>query len=397
MNQLATGVPERPRTPAASGCESGSWPLALNVVMLGERHDRLHLKARAVADDDDRPACRASGGERRVQRLGRRRDRRGCDPALGPAGLLVGRRQGLHLVGEDEVRRAGREQRVLAGERHELGVVGGAQHRLAPGRDRAERAGQVDLLEGAGAEHLRVDLPGQGEYRGAIDLRVPQAGEEVRGAGPGDGQAGGGAARELAIGGGGERRGALVADADELQLPVLLAAAQRVGEAEVRVADHSEHVLDAPVDHGARHDVGHRLLVGVLLDDPDEDLAVADLERVGDRLVVEARALAVERAIVEAVPRAAQQAVLDRALAERSALVRAVVVQRRELPVVVDERDRLVPGGDRRDTALGKFGRAEHAVPRRHWSFPPVSRSLRLVLKNCSAADRRSSAASSSA
>lgn len=35
MNQLATGVPERPRTPAASGWESGIWPFALKVVITG--------------------------------------------------------------------------------------------------------------------------------------------------------------------------------------------------------------------------------------------------------------------------------------------------------------------------------------------------------------------------
>ena len=97
--------------------------------------------------------------------------------------------------------------------------------------------------------------------------------------------------------------------------------------------------------------------------DADEDLAVADLERVGDRLVVEPGGLAVERAVVEAVPRAAQQAVLDRALAERPALVRAVVVERRELPVVVDERDALVAGRDRRDAALGQLVGGEDAVP----------------------------------
>ena len=35
MTQLATGVPLRPRTPAASGWSSPIWPFALNVVMTG--------------------------------------------------------------------------------------------------------------------------------------------------------------------------------------------------------------------------------------------------------------------------------------------------------------------------------------------------------------------------
>ena len=65
-----------------------------------------------------------------------------------------------------------------------------------------------------------------------------------------------GPAGELAVGGGGERGGALVADADVGEPPGLLLAAQRVGEAEVRVADHPEDVLDAPVDHRLGHQVG---------------------------------------------------------------------------------------------------------------------------------------------
>ena len=35
MHQLATGVPLRPRTPAASGWSSAICPLALNVVNIG--------------------------------------------------------------------------------------------------------------------------------------------------------------------------------------------------------------------------------------------------------------------------------------------------------------------------------------------------------------------------
>jgi hypothetical protein len=60
-----------------------------------------------------------------------------------------------------------------------------------------------------------------------------------------------------------------------------------VGETEVGVADHAEHVRDAPVDHRLGHEVADRVDVRRILD-ADEHLAVTDLERVRRRLVVEA-------------------------------------------------------------------------------------------------------------
>ena len=75
---------------------------------------------------------------------------------------------------------------------------------------------------------------------------------------------------------------------------------------------------------------------GGLGGDADADAVVADLDREGARpVVVTAGRLARQRAVVVAVPRAAQPAVLDRPLAERPALVRAVVVERAVAPVVV--------------------------------------------------------------
>src|SRR5204862_5459758 len=135
-----------------------------------------------------------------------------------------------------------------------------------------------------------------------VDLRVPEPGEQVRRAGPGDRQARRGPARELAVSGSGERGGALVADPDVRESAGLLLAAQRVGEPEVGVPDHAEDVLDAPVDHRLRHEVGDGRDVR-LVGDANVDLAVADLEREGGRLVVEAGRLPRERAVVIAVPR----------------------------------------------------------------------------------------------
>ena len=63
------------------------------------------------------------------------------------------------------------------------------QNRLAPLGDGLEGLGERHLLERAGPEDLGLHLPGQGEHRRAVDLGVPQAGQQVGGAGPGDREA----------------------------------------------------------------------------------------------------------------------------------------------------------------------------------------------------------------
>ena len=114
------------------------------------------------------------------------------------------------------------------------------------------------------------------------------------------------------------------------EVAALLGAAHRVGEPEVGVADHAEHVGDAPRDHRLDHHVGDRARVRCGdVGQRDVDAVGAHLDREARGRVGEARRRAAgERVVVVAVPRAAQQPVLDRALAERAALVRAVVVER---------------------------------------------------------------------
>src|SRR5689334_11380706 len=75
--------------------------------------------------------------------------------------------------------------------------------------------------------------------------------------------------------------------------------------------------------------------------DLDVDAVGALLDRVGRDAVAEALGWpAADRVVVVAVPRAAQPAVLDRALAQRAALVRAAVVQRAEAGPAAGQRDR---------------------------------------------------------
>ena len=140
--------------------------------------------------------------------------------------------------------------------------------------------------------------------------------------------------------------------------------------------DHPEDAADVPGRQGLRHDVGNRPHVGLLLLERHVDAVVADLdvERVGP--VVETRRLARQRVEVPAVPGTAHVAVLDRALAERSALVRASVVQCPVGALEVRHAQGLATAADGLDAPLGQLVGCEDPGPRglrlalRHRSTP---------------------------
>ena len=135
--------------------------------------------------------------------------------------------------------------------------------------------------------------------------------------------------------------------------PRFLAAAHRVGEAQVGVPDHAEHVRDTPVHHRLDHDVGDGARrVGFVLE-ADVDAVVAHLDREARRGVAETRrGSAGERVVVVPVPRAPEHALLDRALAEWSALVRAVVVERAVSVADARQREGAGAGGDGADPTV---------------------------------------------
>ena len=266
MTQLATGVPLRPSTPAASGWSSADLALGLEggdhrrVELLGERGRPRGMWKRAPWPTmiTGRFAARSSS-----QRVGDRRPPGGAivdaaTPALAGRARLAPSGAGSVWTSSGKTRCATSRRSIACFTRGPSSSSGSASGSTVWPQAATEpnAAAQVDLLERARAEHLGVDLAGQREHRRAVDLRVPQPGEQVGGARAGDRQARGGPAGELAVGGGGEGRGALVADADVGQLAGLLLAPQRVGEPEVGVADHAEDVLDAPVDHRLGHQVG---------------------------------------------------------------------------------------------------------------------------------------------
>ena len=147
-----------------------------------------------------------------------------------------------------------------------------------------------------------------------------------------------------------------MADTDVLEGAGLALRPDRVGQSEVRMADHSEDVGHPPVDKGLDHRVAHRARSLDLFLQTDIDAVAADLDRVGRHpLVVARRRLARERAVVPAMPRATQPAVLDRSLPQRATLVRTAVVQRAVLPVVVRQANGAAARHHRLDPVLGQL------------------------------------------
>jgi hypothetical protein len=155
-----------------------------------------------------------------------------------------------------------------------------------------------------------------------------------------------------------------VTDADEGELAALLGLAHGVREPEVRVADHAEHVGETPRHERLHDDVGDRALRLGIGWQRGVDTVVADLDAEAGRGVGEARRwLARHGRVVVAVPRASQPTVLDRALAEWAALVRAGVVETAVGAVVMGDGEGPAADGDGGDAALRQLVEPEDAVP----------------------------------
>ena len=330
--------------------------------LLGQCHHLVAVEAGSVANDDHRAVGRRDQLERLVERTRRRADLQRRETAIRAGRVAVSGGECLHLVGEDQVRGALLEDRVLARKGHQLGVLGGLEHRLGPPSDLSERSREVHFLERPGSEHLGVDLPGQRQYRRAVNVRVPETGEQVRCSRSCDREARRGPAGELAVRRGRKRRSALVSDPDIGQSSGLFLAAQGVRQAEVGMPDHPEHVAHAPVDHRLGHHVGNRADMPLLGFDADVHAVIADLDRERRHAVAERRA-AIERAVVVAVPRATEHALLDRSLPEWAALVRAAVAERGVSPRVMRHGKAVRACRYGLHPALGKLVGGEHAMP----------------------------------
>lgn len=212
-----------------------------------------------------------------------------------------------------------------------------------PGGHVAEHRIEVEVLESAAPAHLRAHLTGDRDHRSAVEFGVVEAGQQVGRARSGNGEAGGGAAGQLAVGRGGEGGRALVADADVGELAAFLGAAHGVGEAQIGVADHAEHVGEAVVDQRLHDRVGHRAGRRYGLGHLHIQSRIILAHFVGRDAVVESGGrLAADGIEVVAVPGAAQPPVLDGPLSQRPALVRAVIGQGPE-PIPAPAQGDAVP------------------------------------------------------
>ena len=187
----ATGMPDRPSTPQASGWASGTRPLALNVVMTGASRCSAKAtissrkRAGAVADDDHGPLGAAAA----APRPGRARPRGGaiCGAATRPdrgPGERLPRRPAA------PARRRGRSRWATSRCTMACFMASAASSVAFSGRSTVwlhsatalNAAGQRHLLERARTEHLALDLAGERDDRHPVDLGVPQAGQQVGGA-----------------------------------------------------------------------------------------------------------------------------------------------------------------------------------------------------------------------
>ena len=291
--------------------------------------------------------------------------------ARGPRGRPAGasaRRQRLHLVGEDRgARRRGASSACLHGRAPSARRGRSSrQHGLAPGGDRRRTRPR-------GRPPGRRPGPAPGRRPGPVSASTGARStfashspvSRLVAPGPGDRQARGRAAGELAVGRGGERGGALVADADELQL----AAPPRGG-----ACASARPRLECPTMPKTCVTPQATSVSAMTSDDrahvrrprlhADVDAVVADLDGVASSTSSpKPGGGAGERAVVVAVPRAAQQPVLDRALAERAALVRAAVVERAVLPSTWVSATDLWPATTVAHPALGQLVHPGDAMP----------------------------------
>jgi hypothetical protein len=219
-------------------------------------------------------------------------------------------------------------------------------------------------LERSTPTDRRGHLSGDGDDGRAVQFGVIETGEQIGGAGTGDRKARGRPAGQLAVRARGERRRALVADADVGDLAALLCTTQRIGEAEVGVTHHPEHVRDAECHEGLDQDVADGADLRRHIGQLDENAVSAFLDRVARHSVAESGGRQTrDRVVVIAVPRAAQQTLLDRALAERATLVRTVIVQRTQPLATAGKRNGAPVHLDAADPTLGRDVALVHPVP----------------------------------
>ena len=324
------------------------------VQRFGQRNHFAHAVARAIAGNDQRTLRADDAGEGVADRYRGRRDGGGSQAAVGPARPLGAGVEHLHFVGQDEMSDVTLDDGVLDRQRRQFGVVAFGQHGLAETGDRLEGRFEVDVLERARSEHLGLDLSGQCDHRGAIDLGVPQPGQKIGGPRSGNRQTGRRPSRCLGVAGAGEGGRAFMSDAKISELAALGLDPQRLGHAEIGMADHAEHGIDPPGDQGFGNHMADRPLrmFGFRQSDFDPAVLFPNLQRPrGHVIAVSAAGSEVE---IVAVPRAAQRALAHCTLAEGTALMGALTIERECFAVMANQRDGFFANGQRAYLALGE-------------------------------------------
>ena len=370
MSQLATGVPLRPSTPAPSGCVSGTNPLALKVVSTGAPSRAASASSSARADRAPWPTTNTGRSASTSSRAAA-----ATSSVAGPVRPTEARPVG-NAAGASEVSSCTSSGSTrCATPRWSTACLTASAASSAWSLPLWTTVDETVTSEKTAVrsrswnaprpQHLRRHLARDREHGRLVEAGVVQTGEEVGRARTGDRKARGRPAGQLPVGAGGERRGALVPDAEESELAALLGTAERVGETEVGVADHPEHGVHTMRDQGLDEDVGHRPDALRLVGEPHVGAvdAVIDVVRhdgVGESLWGSTR----EWVVVVAVPGTAKPAVLDGALAHRPALVRTAVLQGSQLAVAPGQCDRPAVDNGAPDPPLGGDVGCFDPVPR---------------------------------
>ncbi len=332
-----------------------------SVEPFGQLDDPGHREAGAGSHDNHGSARTIQCLDCSPERLLRRRYRVRGHPSFRTAGTFTCRSlQCLNLIGEDEVGHTSVQNRTLDRQIDQLGVLAGVQHGLAPLSHLPVCRLKIDLLEGTGTQDLGVDLAGQGQGGRPIDVGVPESRQQVSGTRAGDRQTRCGPTRQFSVGGTGERRNPLMANAVVGHLALLLLDAQSVGEPQIRVTDHSKHGRYAPVDHGFSHQVRDGPHMSLFFFEAHIDPVCTHLDRKGSNPVVIPPGRPTRKRVeVPSMPGAAQQAVLDTPLPKGSTLVGAFIVESSILALEMGQTDGLVIASDRLDPPVRESFRVE--------------------------------------
>ena len=272
-------------------------------------------------------------------------------------------------------------ERIFASKRHQLTMFRCGQNGLGEMRYRIEGRCQINVLKRAGAEHLGLYLPSQRKDGRAVDLSIPHARQQVGCARACNRQTRCRMARQFAIGRSGESRRAFMANADKGHLTIQRAAADRICQTEIGMTDHAEHALYAPVHHSLCHHIRCSSFVRWFWLKTNKNLLAANFDGIHrlPRILMSARRFARERIKIPTMPWTPNPALfinaaLNRTLAQRPPLMRAVIVHRRPLAIKMCQTYRCCSSRHCFNSAIGKVADRSNLNPFKsifaHFKFP---------------------------